>query len=104
MNKLLAIILLTFVLAGCNDDRPKVDAAKIQSNIQTLNNASTYDKRIRRAEIVFGNTVVLRGHWPDKARFSGNNVAKGWCQEFTSIRYIHLKQLNGTTVGSSICN
>ena len=95
------VIVLLGLLSLDRSTEPTV--APSYSNSEALRLAPTFDRRIKEAKIVLGNTVVLRGTWPTESWFKGDSVAKGWCGEFSGIRYLHLKTMTGRTVGSTIC-
>ena len=79
------------------------------NNVKVLNMASEFDNRIRSAQIAWGNTVVLIGHWPRSKSFAADNVASEWCIEFDqSIQFVQLRQWPGDDsqdyVGGARCS
>jgi hypothetical protein len=81
----------------------------LANNVKVLNMAPEFDNRIRSAQIAFGNTVVLIGHWPRTESFDAENVASGWCGEFDDrIKFVQLRQYPGDDskdyVGGARCS
>ena len=88
-------------------DGKHTEKDEIERFKQVLSKLSTYDKRIKRFDYDSkSRTLVLYGKWPKGPGYDGDNVARGWTNEFDPrfVKFVQLWSLDAKTKYGSAMN